>query len=100
MVFYTGLCIASMLSGCGQESKQQETKINQAASETQENVGTETEKLDTIVPGKLTVVTSPDYAPHEFYAIAEDGTPTLADFDLALASILPTTPGLPWILLR
>ena len=33
----------------------------------------------------LTVLTSPDYAPYEFYAIADDGTPALAGFDIALA---------------
>lgn len=35
--------------------------------------------------GVLTVATSPDFAPYEFYAIGEDGTPTLAGFDVALA---------------
>ena len=41
--------------------------------------------LETVSEGKLTVATSPDFAPYEFYAIAEDGTPSLAGFDIALA---------------
>ena len=36
----------------------------------------------------LTVLTSPDYAPYEFYAIAADGTPSLAGFDMAFAAYL------------
>ena len=39
---------------------------------------------NTITPGVLTVATSPDYAPYEFYAIGADGTAELAGFDIAL----------------
>ena len=39
---------------------------------------------NTITPGVLTVATSPDYAPYEFYAIGEDGTAELAGFDIDL----------------
>lgn len=44
--------------------------------------------VETVADGKLTVATSPDFAPYEFYAIAEDGTPTLAGFDIALAQYI------------
>lgn len=44
--------------------------------------------ISTVTPGKLTVATSPDFAPYEFYAIGEDGTPTLAGFDMALAQYI------------
>ena len=37
--------------------------------------------LKTVKEGYLTVVTSPDYAPYEFYALDENGKPTLAGFD-------------------
>jgi len=40
--------------------------------------------IETIEDGKLTMVTSPDFAPYEFYAIDADGNPTLAGFDIAL----------------
>ncbi len=44
--------------------------------------------LTTVTPGVLTVATSPDYAPFEFYAIGEDGKPYLAGFDMALAQYI------------
>ena len=39
---------------------------------------------NTKTPGVLTVATSPDYAPYEFYAIGESGEAELAGFDIAL----------------
>lgn len=48
----------------------------------------------TVVPGKLTVATSPDFAPYEFYALDADGTPRLAGFDLALAQYIADYMGL------
>ena len=41
-------------------------------------------KLKTLTAGKLTMVTSPDFAPYEFYALDENGKPTLAGFDITL----------------
>ena len=51
-------------------------------------------QLTTVSEGKLTVATSPDFAPYEFYAIAEDGTPSLAGFDMALAQYIADYLGL------
>jgi len=42
----------------------------------------------TITAGKLTVATSPDFAPYEFYAIDADGNASLAGFDMALAQYI------------
>ena len=50
--------------------------------------------IETVTEGKLTVATSPDFAPYEFYAIAEDGTPSLAGFDIALAGYIADHMGL------
>ena len=50
--------------------------------------------LKTLTPGKLTMVTSPDFAPYEFYALDEAGTPTLAGFDVALAEYVAEFLGL------
>ncbi|HJD02466.1 MAG TPA: transporter substrate-binding domain-containing protein [Candidatus Mediterraneibacter excrementavium] len=50
--------------------------------------------IETVAEGKLTVATSPDYAPYEFYAIDEEGNPTLAGFDLALAQYIADYMGL------
>lgn len=51
-------------------------------------------QLETAVDGTLTVATSPDFAPYEFYAIDENGNPYLAGFDLALAQYLADFMGL------
>ena len=50
--------------------------------------------VKTVTDGVLTVATSPDFAPYEFYAIAADGTPTLAGFDMALAKYIADYLGL------
>ena len=51
-------------------------------------------KYGTIEAGKLIVATSPDYAPYEFYALDENGTPSLAGFDMALAAYIAKELGL------
>ena len=50
--------------------------------------------LQTATDGELTVATSPDFAPYEFYAIDESGTPILAGFDIALAGYIADYLGL------
>ncbi len=55
--------------------------------------GTNKYNLTTVKPGYLTVVTSPDYAPYEFYAIV-DGKPQLAGFDMDLAKYIADYLGL------
>ena len=51
-------------------------------------------QLQTVEDGKLTVATSPDFAPYEFYSLDEDGNPTLAGFDMALAQYIADFLGL------
>jgi polar amino acid transport system substrate-binding protein len=50
--------------------------------------------ISTVTEGTLTVATSPDFAPYEFYAIDEDGEPTLAGFDIAFAQYIADYAGL------
>ena len=50
--------------------------------------------IETITEGKLTMVTSPDFAPYEFYAIDADGNPSLAGFDIALGQYIADYLGL------
>lgn len=50
--------------------------------------------LKTVKEGYLTVITSPDYAPYEFYSLDADGNPTLAGFDMALAQYIADYLGL------
>ncbi len=45
-------------------------------------------KYNTLKDGVLTIATSPDYAPYEFYSIAADGTPSLAGFDIELGKYI------------
>ena len=90
------LTLAMVLSlvACG-GSKKEETKEEvkeETITETTETV--EEPTLTTVTEGKLTVATSPDFAPYEFYAIAEDGTPSLAGFDMALAQYIADYLGL------
>ena len=56
--------------------------------------GGEETGLVTVTPGKLTIATSPDFAPYEFYAIDANGEPQLAGFDMALAQYIADYLGL------
>ena len=56
--------------------------------------GANTYKLETVKEGYLTVITSPDYAPYEFYALDAEGNPTLAGFDIALGQYIADFLGL------
>jgi polar amino acid transport system substrate-binding protein len=52
------------------------------------------EVITTVTEGKLTMATSPDFAPFEFYAIDDSGTPVLAGADVALAQYIADYLGL------
>ena len=56
--------------------------------------GKNTYNLTTVKEGYLTVVTSPDYAPYEFYALDENDKPVLAGFDMDLAKYIADYLGL------
>ena len=73
------LAALMLLSLCACGAKKEETVEN---------------KYNTVTPGKLTVATSPDFAPYEFYSIGDDGKYTLAGFDMALAQYIADYLGL------
>ena len=50
--------------------------------------------ITTVTDGTLTVATSPDFAPYEFYALDENGDPHLAGFDMDLAQYIADYLGL------
>lgn len=78
----------SLFAGCSS---------NQAADNTDYSTMTMDELkplLKTINSGKLTMVTSPDFAPYEFYSLDEAGNPTLAGFDIALGHYIADFLGL------
>ena len=56
--------------------------------------GKNTYNLKTVKEGYLTVITSPDYAPYEFYALDKNGNPSLAGFDMSLAQYIADYLGL------
>lgn len=100
------VCMAASLAACG-GSKPAETTAaaaeaattaaegSEAAAESTEAESDEAAaEVTTVTDGKLTVATSPDFAPYEFYAIGEDGTPKLAGFDIALAQYIADKMGL------
>ncbi len=102
--------MAMSLAACGGSSAPATTAAaTEAATSAATEAATEAEKteaesteaateaaaaIETVTPGKLTVATSPDFAPYEFYAIGEDGTPQLAGFDMALAQYIADYLGL------
>lgn len=91
-------CMAVSMTACGGSSTTETTAATTAAEaataaeETTEagaeSTETEAAAVTTVSEGKLTVATSPDFAPYEFYAIGADGTPELAGFDMALAQYI------------
>ena len=87
------LAMVLSLAACG--SKKEEAPAETPAEEPAEkSEGWWKDELTTVTDGVLTVATSPDFAPYEFYAIGEDGTPTLAGFDMALAQYIADYMGL------
>ena len=83
------LAMVLSLAACGGKEE--------PAPDTQEPSGTEepTETaITTVVDGVLTVATSPDFAPYEFYAVDESGNANLAGFDMALAQYIADYLGL------
>ena len=77
------------LAACG--GKKEEPAKTEEPTKTEEPAAPE---LSTVTPGKLTVATSPDFAPYEFYAIDENGNANLAGFDMALAQYIADYLGL------
>lgn len=78
----------SLLAGCGKGADADETDYASMSIEELKPL------LKTVTDGKLTVATSPDFAPYEFYSIDENENPTLAGFDIALAQYIADYLGL------
>lgn len=76
------------------EAASGEAEESESAAEGESAAEAAAAEVTTVNEGKLTVATSPDFAPYEFYAIGEDGTPKLAGFDMALAQYIADDLGL------
>lgn len=93
LAVFLAACTAMSLAACGGSSDGGSASGSDGASnasDTASGDGT----VQTVTDGKLTVATSPDFAPYEFYAIDEEGNPTLAGFDIALAQYIADYMGL------
>ena len=58
-----------LLAGCGAKNEADTTDYSTMTIEELKPL------IKTLTAGKLTMVTSPDFAPYEFYALDENGTP-------------------------
>ena len=84
----------STLTACGGEKDQPEETQTIQANYADMTIEELKPLLQTVDQGKLTMATSPDFAPYEFYAIGSDGTPALAGFDIAFAGYIADYLGL------
>ena len=98
MVFGMTACGSSSKDTAEEPAKEEAAEEGSAdtAEESTEDAADESAsgELETVTEGKLTVATSPDFAPYEFYAVDESGTPHLAGFDIALAGYIADYLGL------
>ena len=79
------LMLASVLAGCGSSSASAPTGTNPEAT---------TGSLKVVTAGKLTVATSPDFAPMEFMDPSKEGQDAYIGFDITLAKYIADSLGL------
>lgn len=88
------------LAACGSDSTEETEGTDGTEAETVDYTAMSDDELKaaitTVSEGTLTVATSPDFAPYEFYAIGEDGQATLAGFEMSLAQYIAITWALSW----
>ena len=82
------LMMALSLVACGNDAPPADDGANAPDDAVVENT------YNTLTPGVLTVATSPDFAPYEFYVVDENGEYQLAGFDMALAQYIADYLGL------
>lgn len=87
-LFLSVVMVGALFAGCGTAKNEDTTDYSTMGIEELKPL------IQTINQGKLTMVTSPDMAPYEFYALDEAGKPTLAGFDIALAHYIADFLGL------
>ena len=79
------LMLASVLAGCGSSSANTPAGTNPEAT---------TASLKVVTAGKLTVATSPDFAPMEFMDPSKSGQDAYVGFDITLAKYIADSMGL------
>lgn len=90
--FALSLAMALTLASCGSPAAPAASGSGSGSSSASGSAAGE--KIETVTPGTLTVATSPDFAPYEFYAIDAKGDAQLAGFDVALAGYIANYLGL------
>ena len=91
------LAMVFSFDACGEkkeEPKQEEPKELTYDDYMAMNIADLKGKIQTVAAGKLTVATSPDFAPYEFYSVDANGNYTLSGFDPALAGYIAKYLGL------
>ncbi|WP_297710805.1 transporter substrate-binding domain-containing protein [Dysosmobacter sp.] len=92
------LAMTLSLAACGSDSTEETEGTDRTEAETVDYTAMSDDELKaaitTVSEGTLTVATSPDFAPYEFYAIGEDGQATLAGFEMSLAQYIADYLGL------
>lgn len=83
------LVMALSLVACGEKAP-----ADDAAADAGDDAAVVENTYNTLNPGVLTVATSPDFAPYEFYVVDENGEYQLAGFDMALAQYIADYLGL------
>ena len=86
--------MALSLTACGSSAASSAPAASAAASDAASTASAAAAEFQTVNPGKLTVATSPDFAPYEFYHIDENGDAQLSGFDVALAGVIADKLGL------
>lgn len=87
--------MAMSLAACGGSAASSAASVSEASSQADSTASeAAAAEVSTVTEGVLTVATSPDFAPYEFYAISEDGTPELAGFEMELAQYIADYMGL------
>ena len=82
------LMVMSVFAGCGSKDAAEDQDFSAMTIEELKPL------VKTLNEGKLTMVTSPDFAPYEFYALDENSKPSLAGFDIALGQYIADFLGL------
>lgn len=85
------LVMALSLVACGQDNQPVDGDAKDYSAMTLDELKAE---ITTVEAGKLTVVTSPDFAPYEFYVATDSGEYALAGFDMDLAKLIAEKLGL------
>lgn len=85
------LMLATVFVGCSQANDADDTKKD---ASTAEDASQKEVPFETATKGVLTVGTSPDFAPYEFYIVSDDGSMEMVGFDVALAGAIAEYYGL------